>query len=57
MTWIIGLLVEKTVTYVSNHYLDLCFLLQLPLLLPWYLTLVQPDNGQTSHLQAGEIPC
>ncbi|OWK04870.1 hypothetical protein Celaphus_00001861 [Cervus elaphus hippelaphus] len=28
---------------------------EVPLLLPWYLTLVQPDNGQTSHLQAAPI--
>ena len=57
MTWITGLLVEKTITYVRNHYPDFYFLLQVPLLLPWYLTLVQLANGQTSHLQAGETPC
>lgn len=30
---ITGLLVEKTVTYFGNHYLNLCFLLHVSLLL------------------------
>ena len=49
--------VEKIITYFGNYYLDLCFLLYVPLLLLWHLPPVQPDRHQMSCLQATETPC
>lgn len=49
-----GLLVGKMVTYFGNHYLDLCFLLHMPILLLCFLPPVQPDIHQMSHLNASE---
>lgn len=39
------------------HYLDLCFLLQVPLLLLWYLPQIQPDSHPTSHFHASKTLC
>lgn len=39
------LLVEKIVTYFGNHYLNLYFPLQVPVLLLWYLPLVHSDSA------------
>ena len=52
MVRIMGLLLEKIVTYFGNHYFDLCFLLHVPLLLLWYLPPGPPDNHLMNHLQA-----
>ena len=40
------LLIGKHVTYFGNHYLNLCFLLHLPVLL---LPPVQPESHQISE--------
>lgn len=42
--------------YSGCHYLDLCFLLQVPLLLLWYLPHIQPDRLPTSHFHASKTP-
>lgn len=33
VVWIMGLLVGRVVTYFGSHYVDLCFLLPVPVLL------------------------
>ena len=40
---IMAFLVEKVIPYVRNHYLNLCFLLHVPVLLP-YLPPILPGS-------------
>lgn len=47
---------EEMVTYFGNHYLYLCFLLHVPILLLWHLPPVQLDSCQMSLLHASETP-
>lgn len=54
---IMGLLVEKTVAYFGNYYLNLCFLLNVPLRLLWYLPPTQPECHQTVPLHASDTLC
>lgn len=47
MVWIMGFLVEGVVVIIL-----ICFLLHGPVLFLWYLSSVQPDSHQMSHLHA-----
>ena len=47
---------KKFITYFGN-YLNLCFLLHVPVFLLWYLPLVQPESHQMSQLCANETLC
>ena len=44
VVWILSFLVEKIVTYIRNHYLNLSFLLLVSILLLRPLPPVQPDD-------------
>lgn len=56
MVWIVGLLVENVFLYLGNHYLRLCYLLHVPVLLLRYLPPTKPDSCRTNHLHAGDTP-
>lgn len=53
---IIGLLVEKFVSNLGDHYLNLYFLLHVSLLLLWHLPPMQPNSHQMSHFHANKTP-
>lgn len=53
---LMGVLVEKIVAHFVNHYLDLCFVLHVRLLLLCYLPPEKPDNRLMSHFQANGSP-
>lgn len=53
---IMGFWMEKIVIYFRSHYLNLCFLLLIPVSLLWYLPPMQPYSCQMSHLHASEAP-
>ena len=48
--------VENIVTYFGKHYLNLCFLLHVSVLLLYHLLPTQLDGHQISHLHANKTP-
>ena len=48
---------RKVVTDFKNHFLNLCFPLNLSILLLWHLPPMQSDSHQRSHLHASETLC
>lgn len=48
---------EKFVAYFGNHYLNLYFLLHVPLSLLWHKPPVPPESLPARHLPASETPC
>ena len=51
------LLVEKNVTYFGKRYLNLCFLLHVPMLLLCCLPPVQTESLQMGYIHPCDTPC
>ena len=49
-----GILMEKIVTYFGNHYLNLCSLLHVSILLLWHLSPMQPYSCQRNSSRVVE---